>query len=268
MNPILLAVLLVAGIGLIAGAGLAVASVLMAVPRDEKAEQIQEILPGANCGACGFSGCAGYAAAISKGEAALNLCAPGGNTVATEIAALLGTESAAVQKKAAVVHCMGTCAHTTDRMNYVGIQSCAAAVQLFGGAGSCKYGCLGFGDCAEVCDLQAISICDGIAHVNDALCGACGKCAKVCPKQLITMVPDPSAVVRCANRDKGAVTRKACTAGCIGCMKCQKACEAGAITVTQNLATVDPAKCTGCGKCVSVCPQHCIVPLGTMQTTE
>lgn len=265
MNPILLAVLLVAGIGLVAGAGLAIASVLMAVPRDEKAEQITELLPGANCGACGYSGCAGYAAALAKGEAPQGLCAPGGKETVVQIAAVLGTEAVDVQRKAAVVHCQGNCAHTSNRMQYVGIQSCAAAVQLYRGAGSCSYSCIGFGDCAAVCTEQAIMLCDGVAHVDPDRCGACGLCVTACPKQLITLVPDaPQAVVRCANRDKGAVTRKVCTAGCIGCMKCQKVCEAGAVNVQDNLAVVDAALCTGCGKCEAACPQHCIVPMRPM----
>lgn len=262
MNPILLAVLLVAGIGLIAGAGLAVASVLMAVPVDEKAEAITEALPGANCGACGFSGCAGYAAALAKGEAEPGLCAPGGKDAAVAIAAILGTEAVEVQPKTAVVRCMGSCEHTSERMNYDGIHTCAAAVQLFSGPGSCAYGCIGYGDCAAVCPEGAINVCDGVAHIDPDKCIACGKCAAACPKKLITIMPKAAhALVRCSNKDKGAVTRKVCTAGCIGCMKCQKNCEAGAIKVVQNVASVDPAKCTGCGKCESVCPQHCIIPV-------
>ncbi|MBQ9083793.1 MAG: RnfABCDGE type electron transport complex subunit B [Clostridia bacterium] len=262
MNPIVLAILLVSGIGLVAGAGLAIASVLMAVPVDEKAEAIEAALPGANCGACGFSGCSGYAAALAKGEAQPGLCAPGGKDAAVAIAAILGTEAVDVQPKTAVVRCMGTCERTSDRMEYDGIRTCAAAVQMFRGPGSCSYGCIGFGDCAAVCPEGAISVCNGIAHVDPDKCIACGKCAKACPKQLIAIVPnDAIAMVRCSNKDKGAITRKVCTAGCIGCMKCQKNCEAGAIKVVNNLASVDPAKCTGCGKCESVCPQHCIVPV-------
>ena len=269
MNPILLAVLLVSGIGLLAGAVLAIASVLMAVPKDEKAEQITELLPGANCGACGFSGCAGYAAALAKGEAELGLCAPGGKETVQAIAQVLGAEAVEMQRKVAVVRCQGSCVNTENRMRYVGIESCAAAVQLYRGAGSCMYGCIGFGDCVEVCPEQAIKLCDGVAHIDPDRCGACTMCVSACPKQLISIVPDAAqATVRCMNRDKGAITRKVCKAGCIGCMKCQKVCEAGAVKVAGNLATVDAALCTGCGKCETACPQHCIVPVRPMTLQE
>lgn len=269
MNPILLAILLVAGIGLIAGAGLAIASVLMAVPRDEKAEQIESLLPGANCGACGYSGCAGYAAALARGEAVVGQCAPGGKAASDAIAAVLGTEPVTMTRKTAVVRCMGSRENTDTRMHYAGIESCAAAVQLFGGAGSCRFGCIGFGDCAAVCPENAIRVCNGVAYVNSERCVACGKCAKVCPKNLIAIVPyQMLETVRCSNRDKGAVTRKVCRTGCIGCMKCQKACPYGAIRVENNLAAVDPEQCMACGKCETVCPQHCIVPMKKAASVE
>lgn len=259
MSPILLAILLVGGIGLVAGAGLAVASVLMAVPRDEKAERITSMLPGANCGACGYSGCAGYAAALAKGEAAIGLCAPGGKAAADAIAEALGQAPVSVTRQTAVVRCMGTAApvHAASA-RYGGIPTCAAAAQL--PVGACRYGCLGFGDCAAVCPEQAIMVCSGAcgtptAAVNASKCKACGACVKACPRQLITVVPVMhQSVVQCANRDKGAQTRKVCTSGCIGCGKCAKVCESGAVQLVQNLAQIDPAQCTACGKCVEACP--------------
>ena len=262
MNVVIISVISVSVIALLCGILLVVAAKVMAVEENPLFAPIRECLPGANCGACGFSGCAGYAAALAKGEAQPGLCAPGGKEAAAAIANILGTDAVDVQPKTAVVRCMGTCERTSDRMEYDGIRTCAAAVQLFRGPGSCSYGCIGFGDCAAVCPEGAISVCEGIAHVDPDKCIACGKCAKACPKQLIDIVPNSAiAMVRCSNKDKGAITRKVCTAGCIGCMKCQKNCEAGAIKVVNNLASVDPAKCTGCGKCESVCPQHCIVPV-------
>lgn len=143
MNEILIPVLLVAGIGLVAGLGLAVASIVMAVPKDEKAEEILAVLPGANCGACGFSGCSGYAAALAKGEAKPGLCAPGGADVAAEVSKILGVEGAAVERQVAVVHCMGSYDYTSDKMEYQGIRSCAAAALLAGGVTSCRFGCMG-----------------------------------------------------------------------------------------------------------------------------
>lgn len=259
MNGILLAVLIVAGIGLIAGLGLAIASIVMAVPKDEKAEAVLEVLPGANCGACGYSGCAGYAAALSKGEAASGLCSPGGEAVVKAVAEVLGVEAGAVEYKTALVHCLGTYDNTTDRMEYQGIQSCAAAAQLYGGIGSCSYGCMGLGDCASVCEYGAITVCNGVASINPERCKGCSKCVAACPKKLISFVPlKTQAVVRCSNCQKGGETRKVCKTGCIGCMRCVKACEYGAVTVENFLARVDPQKCTGCGACLEVCKQGCI----------
>lgn len=259
MNEILLAVIIVTAIGLIAGIGLAVASIVMAVPKDEKAEAVEAVLPGANCGACGFSGCAGYAQALAKGEAKAGLCSPGGAEAAAAVAEILGTGAVTVERKTALVHCMGTYDNTTDKMEYQGQKSCAAAAQLFGGVGSCPYGCMGLGDCAAVCEYHAITVCNGVASIDPEKCRGCSKCVTACPKHLISFVPlKAQAVVRCSNCDKGADTRKVCKTGCIGCMKCVKSCEAGAVKVENFHASVDPSLCTGCGKCAEVCPQHCI----------
>jgi electron transport complex protein RnfB len=259
MEGILLAVAIVAGIGLIAGLGLAIASALMAVPKDERAEAVLEVLPGANCGACGYSGCSGYATALARGEAQPGLCSPGGADVAAKIAETLGVAAGDVEYKTALVHCMGSYDNTSDKMQYQGISSCAAAAQLFGGVGSCSYGCMGLGDCMNACEYGAITVCNGVASIDPAACRGCSQCVKACPKRLITFVPlKKQAVVRCSNCDKGGEARKACKAACIGCMRCVKACEAGAVQVEHFLARVDPQKCTACGKCAEVCPQGCI----------
>ena len=258
---ILIPVLLVAAIGLIAGAGLSIASVVMAVKTDEKAEVIRECLPGANCRACGYSGCDGYAAALSNGEEKqTGLCAPGGPDAAKAIAEVLGVEAGDVARKTALVHCHGTCEKTSDKMEYHGVGSCLAATQLFGGKGQCSYGCIGFGDCVKVCEFDAVRVCDGVAVVNPGRCAACAKCVEACPKHLISLVPaQKGAVVRCSSHEKGAKVRKDCAAGCIGCMKCVKACAFDAIHVENFLAAVDAEKCTACGKCAGECPQSCIV---------
>ena len=255
---ILIAVLIVAGIGLIVGFVLAIASVVMAVPTDEKVEALTEALPGANCGACGYSGCSGYASALACGEAKNGACAPGGTECAKKIAAILGEEASAVERKVAVVLCMGIAENTEDKVNYQGIESCAGA-KLLGAKGMCSFGCLGLGDCAAACSFDAITVCNGVAKVDASLCGGCGMCATVCPQKIIAVVPEKEqAVVRCSNHDKGAQAKKACKAACIGCKKCEKVCEAGAVTVVNFNATVDPVKCTGCSLCVEVCPQGTI----------
>lgn len=256
---ILIPIIIVGAIGLLAGVVLAVASVVMAVPKDEKAEALEAVLPGANCGACGYSGCPGYAAAMAKGEAVPGLCSPGGAAVAAKCGEILGSGAVEMERKAAFVHCMGSEDHTTSKMDYDGLKSCTAASLLNGGASSCRFGCLGLGDCAAACDYGAIEICNGVAVIHEEKCVACGKCAAACPKGLIRLAPVKSmAVVRCSSCDKGKDVMAACKAGCIGCMKCQKVCEAGAITVKNALAQVDPAKCTGCGKCAEACPRHVI----------
>ncbi len=261
MNAFLFAVIIVAAIGIIAGLILAVASIIMHVPTDEKAEAILEILPGANCGACGYSGCSGYAAALAKGEAETNLCSPGGPDLVAELAALTGGAAGAIEAKTAMVMCIGSLDVTTTRMDYDGIQTCTAAAQTGGGNMSCTYGCLGFGDCVNVCDYNAIVVQNGVARVIPQNCVACTMCVKECPRALISMVPiRAQAVVRCSNCDKGAMANKVCKVSCIGCMKCVRVCEDDAIKVVNFNATIDPSKCTNCGKCVEACPKKCITP--------
>ena len=261
MNEIVFAIVLISAIGLITGLGLAIASLFFAVPKNEKAEAIRACLPGANCGACGFSGCDGYACALAENKTEkLSLCAPGGAAAAKEISKILGKEAGSVTPMAAAVLCQGDRASAEYKLHYSGIPSCKAAAQLFGGQKACVYGCLGFGDCLAACPYEAIFICNGVARVNPDKCRACKKCIAACPKGLITLLPlnTPQAAVLCKNRDKGANTRKQCKLGCIGCMRCVKACEHGAVTVENNLARVDYTKCTGCGKCHAVCPVKCI----------
>ena len=261
MNPILLAVLLVAGIGILAGLLLAVLSKVMAVPVDEKAAEIEEVLPGANCGSCGFSGCSGYAAALSSGNTTdTGLCNPGGNEVSQKIAGIMGLAAASVEPMTAVVMCKGTNSCAKTKMVYEGVQSCKMAVQLFGGAKECSFGCLGLGDCARACPQDAIMLCDGVAVVSPDVCIACKKCINTCPKGIIDLVPkgQMTAAVLCKNHDKGAVTRKACDTGCIGCTKCVKTCPNEAISMDTNCAKVDNSKCTACGACTESCPTKAI----------
>lgn len=258
-NPILIAVLVVSGLGILIGLILAFASVIFAVPKDEKAEKIAEMLPGANCGACGYSGCQGYADALAKGDAQIGLCTVGGLALAKELSALLGGSGENVEKKVALVHCMGSCDSTENKAEYVGLKSCLAANKIGGGITSCTYGCIGLGDCERACPFDAIHVNNGVSLVDKEKCKGCSKCISACPRDLISLVTyKPQAVVRCSNKQKGALTRKLCTSGCIGCMKCAKNCEADAITVKDFCAFVDVSKCTGCRTCVENCPVGCI----------
>ncbi len=244
MNPIVLAVLIVAILGLVAGLLLAIASIVMAVPVDEKAVAIEEVLAGANCGACGYSGCAGYAAALAAGECEdTSLCSPGGSACAKAVAEIMGVAAGDSTPMTAVVLCHGT------------------AAQLFGGGKACSYGCLGLGDCEAACPFDAIHVGEnGLAEVDSEKCRACKICINVCPKGVIELAPlyKHEAVVYCQNHNKGGETRKQCKVGCIGCMKCQKTCQHDAIHVTNFKASVDYDKCVGCGDCAKACPVGCI----------
>jgi len=256
---IIIPVIILSLIGIVSGLGLAVASKVMAVPVDERVAVVTEMLPGANCGACGYSGCGGYAEALASGEAKNGLCSPGGADTAGEIAQYLGSGDVEVEYKTALVHCMGTYDNTSDRMVYQGLKSCSAVLQLFGGNTSCPWGCTGLGDCADVCEYGAITVCNGVASINPEKCVGCSMCVRTCPHHLISFVPlKKQAVIRCSNCDKGAQARKVCKTACLACMKCAKTCRYEAISITEFNATVDAKKCTGCGECVEVCPQKCI----------
>ncbi|MBR3988845.1 MAG: RnfABCDGE type electron transport complex subunit B [Clostridia bacterium] len=260
-NEILLAILIVSGIGLIIGVVLAIASVVLAVPTNEKIDAITSELPGANCGGCGFSGCEAYAKAIVAGEAEVNLCPVGGKEVAVKLGGIMGVEAGEVEQKVAVVRCMGSKDNTERRFYYQGSHNCTSATNLVGNLSSCVYGCMGLGDCMKVCPYGAIEVCNGVARIISENCRGCGMCANACPKGLIALVPvKEQALVRCQNFHKGAMTRKDCNVGCIGCMKCVKVCEEGAVEVQNFHALVDPKKCTACGKCVVACPRGCITP--------
>lgn len=260
MKYVLFAVLVLGVLGGIFGALLTIASRIFHVETDPKQEKIRSCLAGANCGGCGYPGCDGYAAAVASGEADVSRCVAGGAETASALAEIMGVSAEGAEKKVAFVPCSGRDGHAQIRFNYSGPQDCRAAM-LFGGQSSkiCTFACLGLGNCTRACKFDAIHIKGGVALVDRDRCVGCGTCADVCPKSIIEMIPaSQKTVVACSNKDKGAVVMKMCSAGCIGCMKCQRECEAGAITVTDNLAHIDVSKCTGCGHCAGICPRHII----------
>ena len=266
---ILIAIAILGSLGLVFGLVLAAASKVFYVETDPRLDQLNECLPGANCGGCGFAGCGAYAEAVLKGEAPVGKCASGGNEAAKAMAAIMGVQAEEVTRKVAMVRCSG--ARTFDaegnltkgakmKAHYEGFHDCLAASKV-GGSGplSCKYGCLGYGSCTRVCKYGAISVKNGVAVVDEDLCVGCMACAQVCPRKVITAVePDRNVVIGCNSLAKGAVTNRACTIGCIGCGKCMKTCPSGAITITNNLAQIDYSKCTNCGQCATVCPKGLI----------
>lgn len=259
MKEIIIAALLIGGLGALFGIGLSYASKVFNIQVDEKVVLIREALPGANCGACGFAGCDAYADAVASGNAKVNACTVGGDPVAENVAAIMGLESAGVKKLTARVMCNGKCSVSKEKYIYQGIDDCFAAAQHFGGHKSCSYGCLGHGNCLKACEFGAIEIVGGIARVIEDKCKACEKCIASCPKMIITMVPkDKKYSVICMSKDKGPLTKKNCEVGCIGCTKCVKTCPVEAIRMDGPMAVIDCEKCTNCGECVNVCPTMAI----------
>ena len=257
---ILYAGLVLGGVGLIFGLVLTFAAKAFKVEADERVEQVRECLSGANCGGCGYPGCDSFAKAVVAGEAPVNGCIPAGNTSAKKIAAIMGVEAEHVEHKTACVMCQGVSGEAKDKYQYDGYQSCLAAAGMAGGPKDCRFACLGLGDCVNKCKFGAISIKNGVAVVDPDKCTACGTCVETCPRHVISLLPRSQKVaVRCHNTDNAKAARAVCTNACIGCGRCTKECEFGAIVVENGLAHIDAEKCTACGKCVSVCPCNCIV---------
>ena len=256
---ILIAFGVVAGIALILGVLLALVSHFFATKENEKVKAVRACLPGVNCGACGYKGCDDYAAAVADGSAKPNLCVPGAEATARELGEVLGIEVETPEDVVAFVHCNGNCEATARKADYTGIPTCKAAAMLYAGPDACRFGCIGLGDCAATCPAGAICLKDGIAHVDTERCLGCGLCQTICPKHLISMIPQETTdVVMCNNQEKGADARKNCKNACIGCKKCEKVCPNGAVTVENNLAKIDYSKCVGCGACAEACPTGCM----------
>lgn len=260
MPVVFLSVAVLGVLAAVFGVGLGYAGVKFTVDEDEKAVEIRALLPGANCGGCGFLGCDDLAAAIAKGEAAPNACPSVRDEATIAISGIMGVEAKISERKAAYVKCGGSQSKSTSNYKYVGLNDCMAAAQLTnGGSKACRYGCIGGGSCVNACKFNAVSIIDGIAVIDNEKCTACGMCVKKCPKKLIELVPQKSAVrVSCNSCDNGKTVRGNCEVGCIGCKLCEKACNYGAITVNDSLARIDYSKCTMCGDCVKKCPTKVI----------
>lgn len=260
ITVIIISMLIVGVVGCLIGFLLCIASEKLKVEVDEREEAIMGVLPGNNCGGCGYAGCSGLAAAIVKGEAAVNQCPVGGDPVAQQIGSIMGVEAGAGVREVAYVHCHGTCEKAKSKFNYTGVGDCVAMGFVPGGGPkACKYGCLGFGSCVKACPFDAIYIIDGIARVDKEACKACGKCVEACPKNLISFIPyEAKEVVACVNKDKGKEVMGVCDVGCIGCGICQKNCPKDAVHVEDNVAVIDQEKCIGCSICAKKCPKHII----------
>ena len=256
---VLIPTAIVGGVGLLAGLGLSVASKKFEVKVDERVGLVREVLPGANCGACGQTGCDAFAEAVVEGKCKPNGCPVGGQEVADKIGEILGVKAEAAVAKVARVMCSGTYEACKQKYEYSGIEDCAAASVLFGGPSGCSYGCVGMGTCVRACPFDAIVLVNGVARVVESRCKACEMCVASCPKKIIKIVPKSNEyTVACSSMDKGAVVRKNCTVGCIGCAKCSKVCQHSAIEMQGTLARINVEACVNCGECMKACPTGAI----------
>ena len=266
---ILISVGIASAVSLSLGVLLALCIRFFAVEENEKVKSVRACLPGVNCGACGYKGCNDYAEAVAQGTASPSLCVPGAKATSERLCALLGVEPEAVKDVVALVHCNGTCDAVTRRVEYAGLDSCKARALLYASPEGCLQGCLGCGDCRDVCPNEAICLMNGVARVDSSRCIGCGLCVATCPKRIISLIPKKAAVaVYCSNEQKGADARKACKNACIGCKKCEKLCPNGAIAVINNRAVIDYEKCTGCGTCAEGCPTKCLKHLIPSRPSE
>lgn len=272
MNVILIAVAVLGLIGLILAVSIFVVGKKFAVVEDPRIGQVAEVLPGANCGGCGFPGCGGMAAACVKAADAGSLdglnCPVGGADCMKQIAGILGMEVTASAPKLAVVRCNGTCENRPKTLVYDGVKSCRVANTTCMGDTACAYGCLGCGDCVAACQFGAISMnpATGLPEVNADKCTACGACAKACPRNIIEIRTvsgenKDAFVVECMNKDKGAACMKVCAVSCIACKKCENVCGSDAVHVEGNVAYINPEACTLCGQCFDACSRGSIVAL-------
>ncbi|GMO11696.1 MAG: RnfABCDGE type electron transport complex subunit B [Treponemataceae bacterium] len=253
LNAIIVSLILAALLGFLLG----FFKKIFFVPVDEKVAKVRECLPGANCGACGFPGCDGFAASVVTGEAPANGCAAGGPSVAEALGKVLGVAVSA-NAQVAVLACRGTHEVAQNKGIYNGVHTCAAAKISVNGTKQCPFGCIGFGDCVNVCKFGALSVgSDGLPHVNYLKCTGCGACAKACP-QVLLAIGDASrkgSIALCSNKTTNKTSvLKQCKAGCIKCGKCEKGCPQGAIVLKNGIPVTDYSKCVSCGACISGCP--------------
>ncbi len=259
MNNILSALMWFAIFGGVFGLLLAIAAKIFAVKVDERVVAITEVLPGANCGGCGYAGCTALAEAIVGGKAKTSACVVCDHEVSKKIAEIMGVQADVTVRKRAQVMCSGTIDKAKKKYIYNGAADCLAAVKLGGGDKICPNGCVGLGSCTKVCAFGALKVVNGVATVNDHLCTGCGQCVQACPKHIIKLVPYSSPYrVACMSADRGPVTKSYCDAGCIACKICEKNCPSGAVTVNDFVAAIDYDKCSACGVCMEKCPRKII----------
>ena len=264
-STILWTILILAGLGLLLSVVLFVVAKKFKVEEDPRIDEVEKVMPGANCGGCGFAGCRAFAeAAVKAPDLDNNFCPVGGNAVMSKVAAILGYEIKEKAPQVAVVRCNGSCSNRPVVNVYDGARSCKVKAALYSGDTLCSYGCVGCGDCVAACAFGALSMNPetGLPEVDESRCTSCGACVKACPKSIIELRDKGPRGMRefvcCVNRDKGPAARKACAAACIGCGLCARTCTHGAIVIEDNVAYIDSAKCKLCRECEAVCPTGAI----------
>jgi electron transport complex protein RnfB len=253
----------VSGLGVLFGLLLSVASRYLHVERDQRLESVEQALPQLNCGACGFAGCASYAAALVGGEAALDLCTPGGEKTAAALAAILGVEASYnPDRRVTQVHCRGGRGTAVYAFTYSGLKDCTALSLLGGGDKVCTYSCLGQGSCMRVCPVDCIEYDEqGLVRVDKERCIACGRCIDVCPTKVMRFIPKSAdMIVACNSTDSGPVTKRSCTVGCTGCKICEKRSPEGGFLVTESLSKINYTMKGERRQAALKCPPRCIIP--------
>jgi len=251
--------LIIGGTGLVCAAVLAIAARFLAVHEDPRVETVTALLPGINCGTCGYAGCGEYAREIVQNGVPVDLCKPGGHVIAGKIAEFMGVEASLTERQVALVLCKGDNTAAKTSVAYNGLLDCTAAQQVGGNGKACRYGCLGLASCSRVCPVGAIEMRNGLAIVHPDVCISCGKCVATCPRRIIKMVPESRYIhVLCSSSDRGPEVRKVCAVGCIACTLCAKAVNNQGIAMRNNLAVVDYAVPLTEEAVIAKCPQHTI----------
>lgn len=270
MNTVLIyTIISLSALGIVAAIVLYFVAQKFKVEEDPRIDEVEDALPSANCGGCGYPGCRNFAEECVKADKLDDLyCPVGGNETMSSIAGILGMEASAADPQVAVLKCSGNCEVRPKTNDYDGAKTCTISSLLYGGDTGCQFGCLGHGDCVTVCTFDALKMntVTGLPEVNDVNCTACGACVRECPRDLFELrkraKKDRKIYIACNNEDKGGIAKKSCSVACIGCGKCVKVCPFEAITLENNLAYIDSDKCRLCRKCTTECPTNAIIEVG------
>ena len=254
------AVVSLGGLAFVLAIGLGIASKIFVIEIDPKIAAIKELLPGANCGGCGYAGCSGFAEAVVAGQINPSECKASSLEAIEEMSRILGVTVEKKEKRIAKIFCRGSADKCKLNYQYEGIEDCKAALLLGSGFKACPYSCLGFGSCVKACPFKAIKIePNRLPHIDEDRCTGCGSCLRQCPQEVIKLIPvSQKCYIPCSSHNKGKAVREACEVGCIACGLCVKKCPEQAIIMENNCPVINPEKCSGCGTCVEMCPQKII----------